>query len=153
MRHRRLRPNVAHVESYSFRRLTSDTTSNVAPAISPDGKLIAYASDRSQSGATDIWVQQVAGGEPVRLTSGMGLCHSPSFSPDGSRIAFHGGPDSRGIYVVSTFGGGARRIADGRGPAFSPDGSQISYMGPTNDRIMLVSSLGGTPRECQSSTG
>jgi serine/threonine protein kinase len=134
------------MQSYVFRRLTSDAA-NVSPAISRDGKLIAYSSDRSQSGTTDIWVQQVAGGEPVRLTSGLGLCHSPSFSPDGSRIAFHGGPDSRGIYVMSTFGGGARRVADGFGPAFSPDGTQIAYMGSTNDRIMLVAAMGGTPRE------
>jgi serine/threonine protein kinase len=141
------RAPAAPVQSYAFRRLTSDTGSNVSPAISPDGKLIAYSSDRAQSGATDIWVQQIAGGEPVRLTSGLGLCHSPSFSPDGSRIAFHGGPDARGIYVVSTFGGEPRRIADGRGPAFSPDGTQLSYMSANNDRIMLVPATGGTPRE------
>jgi Tol biopolymer transport system component/tRNA A-37 threonylcarbamoyl transferase component Bud32 len=133
--------------SYVFRRLTSDAASNVAPAISPDGKLVAYSSDRAQSGTTDIWVQQVAGGEPVRLTSGLGLCHSPTFSPDGSRIAFQGGPDSRGVYLVSTFGGEARRIADGRGPMFSPDGTQISYMGPMADRIMVMPVVGGTPRE------
>jgi Tol biopolymer transport system component len=134
-------------QPYTFRRMTSDTASNVAPTISADGKVIAYSSDRSQSGTTDIWIQQVAGGEPVRLTSGLGLSHSPSFSPDGSRIVFHGGPDSRGIYVVSTFGGAARRIADGQGPAFSPDGAQISYISQTYDRIMLISAMGGTPRE------
>lgn len=143
----RSRPVDTTVQSYTFRRLTSDATANVSPAISPDGKLVAYSSDRAQSGTTDIWVQQIAGGEPVRLTSGLGLCHSPSFSPDGSRIAFHGGPDSRGIYVISTFGGGARRIADGRGPIFSPDGTQIAYMGLMADRIMIVSATGGTPRE------
>ena len=143
----RSRQQGAAVQAYTFRRITSDSASNVAPVISPDGKLVAYSSDRSQSGATDIWVQQVAGGEAVRLTSGLGLCHSPWFSPDGSRIVFHGGPDSRGIYVISTFGGAARRIADGRGPTFSPDGTQIAYMGPANDRIMIIPAMGGTPRE------
>jgi serine/threonine protein kinase len=143
----RSRPSETPAQTYTFRRITSDTASNVAPTLSPDGKVIAYSSDRSQSGAADIWIQQVAGGEPVRLTSSLGLCHSPVFSPDGSRIAFHGGPDARGIYVVSTFGGEARRIADGRNPSFSPDGSQVSYMGSTNDRIMLIPAMGGTPRE------
>jgi eukaryotic-like serine/threonine-protein kinase len=143
----RLRKAEPAAETYTFRRMTSDAASNVSPVISPDARLIAYASDRSQSGTTDIWAQQLGGGDPVRLTSGLGLCHSPSFSPDGTRIVFHGGPDSSGIYVVSTLGGEARRIADGRGPEFSPDGRQIAYMGPTNDRIMLVSPAGGTPRE------
>lgn len=133
-------------EQYSFRRITSDTMSNVAPTISPDGKLVAYASDRAQAGTTDIWVQQVGGGEPVRLTSGLGLCHGPSFSPDGNRIAFQGGANT-GIYVIATLGGEARRIADGSAPAFSPDGQLIAYMGATNTRVMLISPLGGTPRE------
>ena len=113
-------------------------------------KLIAYASDRAQEGTTDIWVQQIAGGEPVRLTKGLGLCHSPSFSPDGSRIAFHGGPDSKGVFVTSTLGGGARRIAaDGRAPEFSPDGTTLAYMAADSSRIMVVPAMGGTPRELQ----
>jgi Tol biopolymer transport system component len=60
---------------------------------------------------------------------------------------FNGGSEARGIYVISTFGGDARRIADGRNPVFSPDGAQIAYIGPANDRIMLVPATGGTPRE------
>ncbi len=143
----RPRPVATTLQTYTIRRITSDAASNVSPAISADGKLIAYASDRAEEGTTDIWVQQIAGGEPVRLTKGLGLCHSPSFSPDGSRIAFHGGPDSGGIYVTSTLGGGARRLADGRGPEFSPDGTTIAYTAPDSSRIMLVSAMGGTPRE------
>jgi eukaryotic-like serine/threonine-protein kinase len=143
----RPRPVATAPQAYNIRRVTSDAASNVSPAISADGKLIAYASDRAQEGTTDIWVQQIAGGEPVRLTKGLGLCHSPSFSPDGSRIAFHGGADSGGIYVTSTLGGGARRLADGRGPEFSPDGATIAYTAPDSSRIMLVSAMGGTPRE------
>ena len=143
----RPRPVAPALQTYTIRRITSDASSNVSPAISRDGKLIAYASDRAQEGTTDIWVQQVAGGEPVRLTKGLGLCHSPSFSPDGSRIAFSGGPDAGGIYVTSTLGGGARRLADGRGPEFSPDGATIAYTAPDSSRIMLVPAMGGTPRE------
>jgi Tol biopolymer transport system component len=132
---------------YTFHRVTSDASSNTSPAISPDGKLIAYSSDRSQSGATDIWVRQSAGGEAVRLTSNLGMCWGPSFSPDGSKIVFQGGPDARGIYVVSTFGGEARRVADGRVGKWAPDGALIAYLGTTNDRILLVPAIGGTPRE------
>ena len=49
-------------------RLTSDSGLSYSPALSPDGRLLAYASDRSGEGNMDIWVRQVAGGEPVRLT-------------------------------------------------------------------------------------
>lgn len=142
----RFRPGPAPVQLYTFQRLTSDTASNLSPAISPDGKLIAYSSDRAKSGAADIWVQQIEGGQAVRLTTGLGLCHSPMFSPDGSRIVFHGGPDAQGVYVCATFGGEPRRVADGRNPQFSPDGGQIAYMGTSNETILLVTATGGTPR-------
>src|SRR4029453_16758738 len=50
-------------------RLTSTSGLNADPALSPDGRLLAYASDRGGSGGFDIWVQPVGGGEPLQLTS------------------------------------------------------------------------------------
>ncbi len=113
-------------------RLTSDAGLAIDPVLSPDGKLVAYASDRgASSGAEsslDIWVQQVATGERLRLTSHEADEREPAFSPDGSRLAYRSEQDGGGVYVVSTLGGEPRRIAkEGRGPRFSPSGEHLAY--------------------------
>ena len=50
-------------------QLTYDSGSTTEPAISPDGKLVAYASDRSGEGNRDIWVQNIANGDRARLAA------------------------------------------------------------------------------------
>ncbi len=134
-------------------RLTSDAGLATDPAFSPDGKLIAYASDRAGKGDLDIWVQQVSGGEPVRLTRDKVDESQPSFSPDGGRIAFRSERDRGGIFVVSALGGEPRRIAElGRRPRFSPDGKQILYWVGVHGvltgvgGLFLVPSTGGAPK-------
>jgi Tol biopolymer transport system component/predicted Ser/Thr protein kinase len=132
-------------DRYLIRGLTYDAGANVSPAISPDGKLIAYSSDRAGGAQADIWVQQVAGGEPVRLTNAVGLAHDPVFSPDGSRIAFRGGVDGNSIFLTSTLGGNPRKIGDGYWPHWSPDGNHLAYV--SGEKIVIVPIAGGTPRE------
>jgi Tol biopolymer transport system component len=140
------------LQAVELTRVTSDPGLTAYPALSRDGKLLAYASDRA-GGIMNIWVQQVAGGEPVRVTDGPADDTEPSFSPDGIAIAFRSERDGGGVYVVPALGGEPRRIADqGRRPRFSPDGRWIAYwVGDQHQQFArnqtyIVPSSGGEPR-------
>jgi eukaryotic-like serine/threonine-protein kinase len=109
-------------------RLTSDVGWTDYPAVSLDGKMLAYASDRSGEGNLDIWVQHLPDGPPLRLTRHAADDVEPAFSADGSRIAFRSSRLGGGIYVISTFGSEERLLAArGFSPRFSPDGNWIAY--------------------------
>src|SRR5262249_45171259 len=89
----------------SLRQLTQDIGSTTDPAISPDGKLVAYASDRAGDAGMDIWIQQLAAGaQPIRLTRNQADDLEPSFSADGNRIVFRSGRNGGGIYVMPALG-------------------------------------------------
>jgi predicted Ser/Thr protein kinase len=117
---------------WKLTQLTSNDGLSGFPALSPDGKLVAYSSDRGLDGERDLYIKQVVGDQPIRLTTDGAGNSMPDFSPDGSKIVFRSNRDSGGIYEIPAFGGEVRLLAhDGLNPKYSPDGSQVAYwVGP-----------------------
>ena len=124
-----------------------------APAISPDGKRIAFESDRSGTG--EVWVANLDGSDAVQLSDFHALTGSPQWSPDGRRIAF----DSRvsgaaALYLVDPSTALPRRIftngIPGSVPTWSADGKWIYFTSLSSqsfehDPIYKVALEGGTP--------
>src|SRR4051794_9944562 len=128
-----------------FRRLTTDSWA-VAPAISPDGKLVAYYASRANTRKFDLWVQQVGGGS-VRLIEGQPFGLPPAFSADGSNVYFYAIRNIDGVYQVPALGGEATLVIPGNqigNFAPSPDGKWLAYT--VADRLIVRAVTGGTTR-------
>jgi TolB protein len=111
-------------------RLTDGTNHDGWPTWSPDGKRIAFHSDRD--GDLDIWVINSDGSGRTQLTSSAGDDAHPAWSPDGISIAFtserEGNPD---IWVMNADGSNPVKLTDApsrdRYPMWSPDGARIAF--------------------------
>ena len=123
-------------------RLTSGPAREFAPAISPDGKWVAYLSNAS--GRQDVWVKFIAGGDAANLTALAGLEISmtagvggPAISPDGTRVAVaarvRGSASSFAAWEIpAPLPGHARQLLKNGfyGLRWSPDAKRIAYIRP-----------------------
>ena len=81
------RDELRRYDSLPYTRISFGSGLQTDPTFSPDGKFIAYASDRT--GNLDIWVQALsAGSEPIQVTRSPAQDTQPSWSPDGARLVF-----------------------------------------------------------------
>ena len=117
------------------------------PQISPDGKLIAFDSNRS--GNSEIWICDRDGSSPLQLTSfGVPSTGAPRWSPDSHHIVFDSGVSGHGeLYVVSANGGQPQRLATGTpnagSPFWSADGRWIYFGTDRPDAVWKVPAGGG----------
>ena len=112
-------------------KLISSTRVDANPRISPDGKRIAFGSDRT--GSFEIWLADIDGSRTVQLTALGSYSGTPRWSPDSSQIAFdtrvNGNAD---ICVVSADSGRVRQLtrepSDELVPSWSRDGKWIYFI-------------------------
>ena len=114
-------------------RLTENRKNDWNPSWSPDGKRIAFSSDRKGDIVNfEIYVMDADGQNEQRLTENRVHDWFPSWSPDGKRIAFTSRRDGNDeIYVMDADGGNQRRLThhddSDEDPSWSPDGKRIAF--------------------------
>jgi len=132
------RPRLTH-PAPQLTALTSYPGYELQPALSPDGRRLAF-SWNGEKDNYDIYVQAAGASNPIRLTSDAGFDQHPSWSPDGRNIAFLRASETSGeIRIVPAAGGAERHVADialnegvwgtrerTPGPAWSPDGRSLA---------------------------
>ena len=148
-------PAPAPAEASTFLQLTDTAGEESAPAMSPDGTTVVFAS--RARGSWDLYAQRVGGRTPVLIAGDPARDEKgAAFSPDGQRIAFHEADEDGGVFVAGATGESVRRISPiGFHPAWSADGRQLlfnteeiqtpySRQGPS--ALMVIDAEGGEPR-------
>lgn len=116
--------------------LTSGDFHDYGPAVSPDGKFVAFMRDPVELPFfdPDIYVMSSDGTDARQLVA---AAYDPAWSPDGDRLAFVGGVVDWGgaVEVIGSDGGGVRKLTSGEThsaedawPAWSPDGTRIAFI-------------------------
>ncbi len=156
------------------RPVTMHEAHDIYPAFSPDGRRLAFSSNRH--GSYDVFVVPNEGGKPTRLTFDSANDMVCGWSPDGAQVLFASTrttafPPRYELYSVAAAGGPEKRVTafEGKGGVYSPKGDQIAYVrgpgtwyrkgyrGSSNDDIWICNADGTNNRQftreaCQDSS-
>jgi Tol biopolymer transport system component len=147
----RLQPRRAAAPAPVALRPLTYSGHDTSPAASPDGRTLAFSSDRD--GRSRIWLRQLRGGGEVAITEGRD--DFPRFSPDGSSVLFiHTEGRTSSLHRIALLGAEPHKVVDNAVFGdWSPDGGQITFLRQQVDgdntvtRLMLVTVDGGGERK------
>ncbi len=138
---RGLRPQAENSSPVALKRLTDFVGMEEFPALSPDGKSVAFTAD--VGGRRQVWVRLLAGGTPLQVTHDDADHQSPRWSPDSSSLIYFSPsqePDGEGkIWQIPALGGTARPLVSSLGGAdLSHDGKHIAYFHSNQGELELA---------------
>ena len=133
-------PGGGPVSSASARPVTRGDQTVETADVSPDGKWLAFDSNRG--GNYDIWRMPVAGGDPIQVTTNPADDFAPAWAPDGRRLSFHSLRNgNRDLFTIAA--DGTEETQRTSSPAeeldshWSPDGTALVYQSFSKDRDVL----------------
>ncbi len=120
-----------NVATRQVHQLTDNLNADGSPVWSPDGRLLAFVSDRERN--YEIYIMDAESGETRRLTYDREVDIAPAWSPDGTQIAFTSARDGNfELYLINSDGTGTRRLTHTpqmeRPPSWSADGRHLLYL-------------------------
>jgi eukaryotic-like serine/threonine-protein kinase len=146
-------PVVRRGSDVRLERLTDMGGMVGSPAVSPDGKMVAFV---AVAGARrHIWIRLLAGGAPLQVTRDDADHEAPRWMPDSSTLVYYSPGSESGagsLWQVSALGGPARRVAPSIGGGdVSHDGRRVALFGPVHGEMALVVAAldGSTSRAIQ----
>jgi Tol biopolymer transport system component len=131
-----------HPREIQFLKLSDFAGLEETPALSPDGKSVAFVAD--STGTKQVWIRLLAGGPPLQITHDEGQHLEPRWSHDSASVLYytppHVGDEQGTIWEISALGGAPRRLASSlSGPDVSHDGNRLTYFRVNNKQVELVS--------------
>nr|AFK79206.1 serine/threonine protein kinase [uncultured bacterium F42-01] len=129
------------IRDVEFQRLTDVEGLKETPAISPDGRMVAFVA--MVAGKRHIWIRLLAGGSTLQLTRDDVEHMHPRWAPDSSTLIYYTPPptqsDDGTIWEIGALGGWPRRIINASGAGdISHDGQRIAFLQAAVDQVALV---------------
>jgi DNA-binding winged helix-turn-helix (wHTH) protein/Tol biopolymer transport system component len=119
-----------------YTQLTDFADSATAPAVSPDGRMVAFIRGGAAFlGRGQVYVKLLPAGQPIRLTNETRSIFAPAFTPDGTRVAYTVMDAARGAISWETW---TVPVSGGEPTRLLPNASGLTWLG---DRTVLFSEL------------